>query len=97
MRILYAPDFGAGDTKIEHFEARTKANELQYHNLLAVCKGGEGQPLRMQFCDTKKGNKPIFINPLNKTDMDRIYYKMNGEIHSRDTIRYEFEYAIVGT
>lgn len=64
----------AKDTKIEHFEARTPENELQYHNLLAVCRGGDGGPVKAMSCDTKKGNRQIFINPLNKSDMERIYY-----------------------
>lgn len=69
----------AKDVKIEHFEARTSENELSYHNLLAVCKGGEGGPVLAQSCDTKKGNRPIFISPLSKGDMDRIYYSHSGE------------------
>ncbi|NDO50695.1 TIGR02646 family protein [Lachnospiraceae bacterium MD335] len=80
------------DIKIEHFEARTLENELNYHNLLAVCKGGEGGPVQARSCDTKKENRPIFINPLNKSDMNRIYYNNSGEIHSSDTTEYEFEY-----
>lgn len=83
---------GSKDVKIEHFEARTSENELQYHNLLAVCKGGDGGPVRARSCDTKKGNKPVFINPLNESDMKRIYYKNNGEIHSSDITKYNYEY-----
>ena len=82
----------AKDTKIEHFEARTPENELQYHNLLAVCRGGDGGPVRAMSCDTKKGNRPIFINPLNKSDMERIYYSNSGELHSSDTTSHKFEY-----
>ncbi len=80
------------DIKIEHFNARTPENELQYHNLLAVCRGGEGGPVKARSCDTKKGNRPIFINPLCKSDMNRIYYDNSGEIHSSDTTKYVFEY-----
>lgn len=83
---------GVNDVKIEHFEARTLENELQYHNLLAVCKGGERSPAVAQSCDTKKGNRPIFINPLSKSDMSRIYYTNSGEVHSFDTTKFEFEY-----
>ena len=43
-------------------------------------------------CDTKKGNRQIFINPLNKSDMERIYYSNSGEIHSSDTTSHKFEY-----
>lgn len=83
---------GATNVKIEHFAARTLENELQYHNLLAVCRGGEGGPIKARSCDTKKENRPIFIDPLKKSDMSRIYYKNNGEIHSSDTTEHRFEY-----
>lgn len=83
---------GTGDVKIEHFAARTQDNELEYHNLLAVCKGGEGGAIAARSCDTKKENRPIFISPLNETDMHRIYYSNNGEIHSSDHTKHEFEY-----
>ena len=78
----------AGDVKIEHFRARTPENELQYGNLLAVCKGGEGGPFAARSCDTRKENRPILLSPLNVSDMNRIYYKSNGEIHSEDTTEY---------
>lgn len=80
------------DIKIEHFEARTPENELNYHNLLAVCRGGDSGPVQARSCDTKKENRPIFISPLNKSDMNRIYYNNNGEIHSSDTTKHKFEY-----
>lgn len=80
------------DTKIEHFKARTPENELQYHNLLAVCRGGDSGPVKARSCDTKKENRPIFVNPLSKSDMNRIYYNNSGEIHSSDITKYNFEY-----
>lgn len=80
------------EVKIEHFEPRTPENELQYHNLLAVCRGGEGGPAKARCCDTKKENRPIFINPLSKSDMNRIYYNNSGEIHFSDIAKYKFEY-----
>lgn len=80
------------DVKIEHLEARTPENELQYPNLPAVCMGGEKGPVKARTCDTKKGNRPIFISPLSKSDMQRIYYNNSGEIHSSDTTKYKFEF-----
>ena len=83
----------SSDVKIEHFVARTPQNELQYSNLLAVCKGGENGPKDARSCDTKKGNRPIFINPTAAADMSRIYYSNNGEVHSSDTTEYEYCYS----
>lgn len=73
------------DVKIEHFSARTPENELDYRNLLAVCKGNEGSPRREQTCDTRKGNLVLHVNPLSRYDMDQIYYfPHSGEVHSKD-------------
>ena len=74
----------ATDIKIEHYQARNSDNELQYSNLLAVCKGNEGQRYELQTCDTHKKNTPIKINPLNEQHMQTIYYTNNGEIHSEN-------------
>ena len=82
----------AQDTKIEHYKARTPENELQYHNLLAVCRGGEDGPPSARCCDTKKENRPLYISPLSQRDMSRIYYSNNGEVHSYDLTEREFSY-----
>ncbi len=68
--------------KIEHYVARNKENELDYKNLLAVCKGNEGEPFERQTCDTRKGNREIKINPQEKSDILTITYTSNGEIKS---------------
>lgn len=73
-----------GDIKIEHLKARDEDNELEYVNLLAVCKGNEGQPYRKTTCDTRKGNKSIAINPLNSDCMKTINYRNDGTIFSTD-------------
>ncbi len=78
--------------KIEHLEARNKENELVYGNLLAVCMGNEGQCQERQHCDTRKGNKPLSLSPLNMSDMARIYYSNSGRIRSADSQKRELEY-----
>lgn len=82
----------AGDVKIEHLRARTPENELQYQNLLAVCRGGEGGPPLARSCDTQKGSRPICISPLSRSDMSRIFYSNSGKIFSTDTERYDVSY-----
>ncbi|MBR4574867.1 MAG: hypothetical protein IKO16_08140 [Lachnospiraceae bacterium] len=79
-------------TKIEHLVARNKDNELVYGNLLAVCMGNEGQPPERQHCDTRKGNRPLSLSPLNESDMARIYYSNSGRIHSEDKFDRTLEY-----
>lgn len=73
-----------GNVKIEHFRARNDDNELEYTNLLAVCKGNEGQPYRKTTCDTRKGNKSMTINPLSQACMGTIEYRNDGTIFSTD-------------
>ena len=73
-------DEGNKNVKIEHYRARTAGNELEYKNLLAVCKGNEGEPLNKQNCDTKKGNQVLHINPQKQADIKAISYDSNGHI-----------------
>lgn len=40
-------------------------DQLDYSNLLGVCKGNEGQPRAKQHCDTRQGNSPLTKNPAN--------------------------------
>ncbi|WP_291255204.1 HNH endonuclease [Fusobacterium sp.] len=68
--------------KIEHYIARNEENELDYNNLLAVCKGNEGEPFERQTCDTRKGNREVKINPQVNSDILTIGYTSNGEIKS---------------
>lgn len=71
--------------KIEHYVARNEENELEYKNLLAVCKGNEGEFFEKQTCDTRKGNKEIKINPQVNSDILTIRYTSNGEIKSNNS------------
>src|SRR5207248_3200992 len=55
----------AGKMKIEHWRSKANypAEQLDYLNLLAACKGGEGQPKHLQYCDTRKKNLELQWNP----------------------------------
>ena len=71
------------DTKIDHFVPRNPQNELEYSNLLAVCKGNEGYPYEEATCDTRKGDKKLkHVNPQKKECIATITYKRNGTICS---------------
>ena len=71
--------------KIEHLQHRNSKNELDYHNLLAVCDGemNNGDPNRFT-CDTRKKDQEMNISPLNKHDMETIFYNENGRILSTE-------------
>lgn len=78
------------EMKVEHFRCQDNHPTLQlsYSNLLGACRGNEGNPKKLQTCDTKKGNIDISINPTltNPNCETQIKYLANGEIHSDDPI-----------
>lgn len=82
--------------KIEHYVPRNNENELDYENLLAVCKGNSaGNDEKHQHCDTKKGNKTLEIDPKNKYHISQISYKPNGTIYSRnEKINYDLNVTL---
>lgn len=75
-------------TKIEHFKPQKKflEKQLEYKNLLAVCKGGEGKMADLQHCDTKKGDDLITIDPLNKSCERLVKFTTGGFVYSEDPI-----------
>jgi uncharacterized protein (TIGR02646 family) len=72
--------------KIEHWQCQERYpdRQLEYKNLLAACKGGEGQKPAQQHCDTKKGNADLSFNPadFNHDVESKIKFLGNGEIKS---------------
>ena len=78
------------EMKIEHYKCQDNYSALQlnYSNLLGACTGNEGNPKKLQTCDTKKGNADITINPIsaNHNCEGQIKNLSNGEIHTDDPI-----------
>ena len=76
----------AASMKIEHWrcQSRFPEQELSYGNLLAACHGSEGEPRRLQHCDTKKGDQDLDWNPADPLHHieTRISYRVDGTIHS---------------
>lgn len=75
-------------TKIEHWRSQSRhlADHLNYSNLLAACKGGEGLPQRLQHCDTYKGESDLSRNPANPQHHieDLIRFEGSGRVSSHD-------------
>ena len=75
-------------TKIEHWHCQEnyRNEQLDYRNMLVVCKGNEGKPPENQHCDTKKGSKELHYNPSEKTHYPvfekHITYSGDGTIKS---------------
>jgi uncharacterized protein (TIGR02646 family) len=74
--------------KIEHWKSQDVYPQFQlvYQNLLAGCKGGEGQPDAKKHCDTSKGNKELKYNPADPAHHVEtwIWYEDNGSIRAHD-------------
>jgi uncharacterized protein (TIGR02646 family) len=71
--------------KVEHWQPQSKYSEkqLDYQNLLAACRGNEGEPKHLQHCDTHKGEQEMTLNPLDKL-IKSIKYRKDGRIYSDD-------------
>lgn len=76
--------------KIEHWrcQAHYPNMQLEYHNLLGACLGGEGQPLEFQHCDTRKGHQDLSWNPADPSlNIEScVGYGNDGTIWSCDTV-----------
>ena len=74
--------------KIEHWRSQTRysAEQLDYRNLLGACLGREGQPYRLQHCDTKKGDMDLRWNPAEPSHRieARVRYEPDGSIRADD-------------
>lgn len=76
--------------KVEHWHSQTKYRdeELDYRNLLGGCKGGEGLPVELQHCDTRKGDVEVQFNPADPAHHieTRITYGLDGTIRATDPV-----------
>jgi hypothetical protein len=77
-----------GSMKIEHWRSQTGHDEdqLSYRNLLGGCMGGEGQPPRLQHCDTRKADSELKFNPADPAHHIEtwIAYSFDGSIRATD-------------
>lgn len=74
-------------SRVEHFVSLSSDKEkaLDYSNMLGVCDGGEKieeKQGHILCCDAHKGEIGIDTSPLNKLQMDKIAYKMDGSIYT---------------
>ena len=75
--------------KIEHWrcQAHYPTEQLRYRNLLGACTGGEGQPLKFQYCDTRKGDRDLRLNPAELAHQveAHVRYEADGSILGSDS------------
>lgn len=81
---------------IEHIEPQSMTRgtenwkkELEYSNFLAVCSGNENRGALC--CDKSRGNKKLFLTPLNSKCNHLIQYSNSGKIEAAETIPNEEE------
>jgi uncharacterized protein (TIGR02646 family) len=82
--------------KVEHWKAQSTHRdlELDWHNMLGVCKGGEGKVHRLQHCDSFRGNRDLVINPLKHPEQ-YMSYTNQGEIRAkRSDIQRDIDKAL---
>lgn len=81
---------GSNQMKVEHWRCKDRFTDeqLQYNNLLGACRGGEGSPLSMQHCDTRKRNQDLRWNPANPDHRieSRLIYDPDGTIRAEDSV-----------
>ena len=74
--------------KVEHWHSQTRhpGEQLDYGNMLGGCSGNVSSPPSNQYCDTRKANMDISINPANPAHHPRmrIQYAGDGTIRSDD-------------
>lgn len=77
-----------GTAKVEHWhpQADYPSEQLDYRNLLAACRKGEGWP-GGGFCEAHKGNRVLSRNPANPSHRVEalLRYENDGSIRSIDT------------
>jgi len=85
-------------TEIEHYKSQDVYNgtngnpdlRMSYNNMLGVCNGNSGQPLKKLHCDkSKDSNKnkqylPLTIDPLKKNCEELVKFRGNGRIISNN-------------
>lgn len=75
-------------SRVEHLVplSKSKDNAINYNNMLGVCDGGEritGNQNHILCCDAQKKETEIIVNPLDKTQMDKIAYDKEGRIYTK--------------
>ena len=74
--------------KIEHWRCQScyPDEQLNFRNILGACLGGNGQPIHLQHCDTRKGYQDLKWNPADPGHHieTSIRYELDGCIRSDD-------------
>ncbi len=79
---------GVRSMKIAHWEpqARNRARDMDWTNLMAACPGGDGDREAIKHCDTAQGDTPITLNPADRAQRcERLVgYSVDGRVWSKN-------------
>ncbi|MBK9261851.1 MAG: TIGR02646 family protein [Polyangiaceae bacterium] len=74
--------------KIAHWDPQSssKGRTMDWGNVMGACLGGDRERHAVKHCDTAQGNKPIKVNPADRTQRCErlIQYGADGHIGSMD-------------
>lgn len=70
-----------GSARVEHWHCQRdhSGDDLDYSNLLAVCRGNDGQSKSAQHCDRSKGSQSLSRNPANPEDNVEAVIRFSGD------------------
>jgi|GEM_PF-1765920 len=77
-------DYNDRRTSIEHLDAKesnARLNTFSYNNIAASCMGGEKRFPRFSYCNSRRGNDPLAILPIDENLESLVYYSEDGKIH----------------
>lgn len=79
------------NSTIEHYIPRNgefgdNSLSLNYRNLFAVCNESRNAQHCNKHCDASKADMQLTINPCDKSHIEKICYRDDGEIYSEDSI-----------
>ncbi len=79
-----------GSARVEHWHCQRDYSDedLDYSNLLAVCRGNDGQSKSVQHCDRSKGSLSLSRNPANPDhNVEAVVgFRGDGTITSSDAV-----------
>lgn len=91
---IHPEDKGYVGTYIEHWVPRSEQSgkALDYHNMLAVCSGGQkpapGEKTKRRkgclTCGAHRENTPLTVNPMMPSTLVTIFYHEDGMIDAKD-------------
>lgn len=72
---------------VEHLLPQSRSShgeDIDYHNMVAVCSGERGEGKKALCCDRARGNQELTVNPTRPETLRSIRYRANGRVYSED-------------